>query len=285
MSGLSGAGKSSAVKILEDLEFYCVDNLPVRLLHPFLDLSTQSAEGIAKLALVIDARDTKNIGRLPEVLKTVTSDSRTLELVFLEASDDVLARRFSETRHRHPLAKSGSPLDGIREERELLAPLRKQADHVIDTSTLTTKDLRRQLLRIFGSAKDKPTLSVQIGSFGFKYGLPAQADMVLDVRFLPNPFFREELKAKPGTDSKVIDFVMQQKDTHELLTEYERLLKFLLPRFDREGKSFLHIAIGCTGGRHRSVVIAEELAKVIEGMGHSTSVVHRDLERDPALLG
>lgn len=280
ITGLSGAGKSSAVKTLEDMGFYCIDNLPVPLVRSILELSGNSSDEIQKLAIVVDARDKKFISRLPNTLAHLRAEGRDIEVVFLNASDDVLSRRFSETRHRHPLSPSGTPLEGIQKERELLEPLRQIANQVIDTSEFSTSDLRRLLISQFDAARERPALGVRVTSFGFKHGLPTNSDLVLDVRFLPNPFFKEELSALPGTDLGVQKFVMEQADTKQLLTEYQRLLEFLLPRFDREGKSYLHIAIGCTGGRHRSVVIASELAREIERQGWQVQLVHRDLGRE-----
>ena len=280
ISGLSGAGKSSAVKTLEDLGFYCIDNLPVPLLRSYLDLTRQSTEEIQKIALVIDARDKQYISRLPSALKELKKEGTPVELTFLEASDDVLARRFSETRHRHPLSPNGSALEGIQKERKLLASVRELADTVIDTTDFTTRDLRNALLRSYGTTKESPTMAVKVTSFGYKYGLPSTADLVFDVRFLPNPFFRDDLKSKTGADPKVIDFVMRQADTAELLSSVGRLMNFLIPRFAREGKSYVHIAIGCTGGRHRSVVVAGEVVKIVAEMGFPVAISHRDMERE-----
>lgn len=280
ISGLSGSGKSSAVKALEDAGYFCVDNLPVPVLAAFFELSAQSSEGIQKLAFVIDARDKKHIGKLPTALDQLTKKGHMFELVFLEASDEILARRFSETRRRHPLSPDGSVAEGVAIEKKLLAPLRKIASHVIDTSELNPRDLRQKMLQSVQAPKEENALAVQVTSFGFKYGLPVNADMVMDVRFLPNPFFKEELKDRRGTDSRVVDFVLAQKDTMELLALFEKMLKFLLPRFDREGKSYLHLAVGCTGGRHRSVVIAGRLAMSMEKMGYHVTLSHRDLDRD-----
>jgi RNase adapter protein RapZ len=279
ISGLSGSGKSCAVKTLEDLGYYCVDNLPVPVLKQFLELTRQSAEEIGKLALVIDARDKRHIGELPAILKKVAKDGFNVELLFLEASDEVLSRRFSETRHRHHLSPSGSPLEGVAEERKLLEPVRKIADVHLDTSEFSASDLRKHLTRKYGAPTEQKNLFVTVTSFGFKHGLPIQADLVFDVRFLANPFFRPELKSKSGTDAQVVDFVMGQEDSRQLITEIRRFLEFVMPRYEREGKSYLTLAIGCTGGRHRSVVIAEATGKMIEGMGHSVRTVHRDLER------
>lgn len=280
ISGLSGSGKSSAVKTLEDLGYYCVDNLPVPVLQQFVELTRQSAEEIRKRALVIDARDKPHIGELPGILKKLAKDGFNVELLFLEASDEVLTRRFSETRHRHPLSPSGSPQEGIAEERKLLEPVRKIAQVVLDTSEFSAPDLRRNLMRRYGASPDQKVLAITITSFGYKFGLPIHADLVFDVRFLANPFFKPELKEKSGTDPRVVDFVMAQSDAGELIREIKRFFEFLIPRYEREGKSYLNLAVGCTGGRHRSIVISEQLSKILEGMGYSVRVTHRDLERE-----
>ncbi len=280
ISGLSGSGKSSVVKTLEDVGFYCVDNLPVPLLHQFFELITQSAEEIKKLALVIDARDKQHIGELPHIWEALSKEGKLIELLFLDTSEEILNRRFSETRHRHPLSRGGSVTEGILAEKKLLGPLRSIAHTIIDTSNFSIHDLRKEIVQRYGSSPESTKLAILVSSFGFKYGLPLNADLVFDVRFLANPFFKDELKERTGLDRAVTHFVRQQQDTTDLLVELERLFRFLIPRFEREGKSYLHIAIGCTGGKHRSVVIAHELAKLLENMGHSISVTHRDLERE-----
>ncbi len=281
LTGLSGSGKSTAIHILEDLGYYCIDNLPVPLLRPFVELSKSSGGGeIQKLALLIDARDQKNISTLPDTLKKITAEGHSLELIFITASDEVLARRFSETRRRHPLAGEGPVLEGIRKERKLLEPVHELATEILDTSDYTPKQLRGKLLKMFGQERARVSLTVEVVSFGFKYGLPSHADLVLDVRFLANPFFKEELRLKNGTDGAVQEYVLAQPDTKKLLEEYERLLKFLLPRFDREGKSYLTIAVGCTGGQHRSVVIAQEIRQWVLTQGYAATLTHRELVRE-----
>ncbi|MFH1262647.1 MAG: RNase adapter RapZ [Pseudomonadota bacterium] len=279
ISGYSGSGKSSAVKTLEDLGYYCIDNLPVSILPQLLALTGQFGSEITKLALVIDARDRRNIGDLPQIFKKAVKDGFHVELLFLEASDEVLVRRFSETRHRHPLSPSGSPTDGIAEERKLLAVVRKSADAVLDTSEFSSADLRRTLTERYGAAPTEKTMTITLTSFGYKHGLPTQSDLVFDVRFLANPFFKADLKTKSGTDPDVIDFVLSQPDAGEMVGEMKRMLEFVIPRYEREGKSYLHVAVGCTGGRHRSVVMATQLAKELKGLGYSPRIIHRDLER------
>ncbi len=278
ISGLSGAGKTTAVRALEDLGFYCIDNLPVPFLPRFVELAAQSAEGIQKIALVIDARDKAHIRELPRTMEELSYRGVTVELVFFEASDEVLIRRFSETRRRHPLSPSGSAEEGISLERELLGPVRDIAQIVLNTSNFSTNDLRKELLRVFESTREEKKLTVVINSFGFKYGLPLNADLVFDVRFLQNPYFRKELKDRTGLDSEVIQFVTEQKDYEGLMERLKQLLVFLVPRFEREGKSYLQLAVGCTGGRHRSVVVAGRLMKMIQEMGFQPSINHRDVE-------
>lgn len=277
ISGLSGSGKSSVVKTLEDEGFYCVDNLPVPLLQLLFSLISQLADEINKLALVIDARDKNHIGQLPQTLTSLSKEGREIELIFLEASDEVLARRFNETRHRHHLSPDGSVLEGIQEERKLLEPVRKMANIILDTSELTTHDLRLQVSKTFGASIEKGRLAILVTSFGFKKGIPRNADLVFDVRFLSNPYFKESLKEKSGLDKGVIKYVLNQSDARELLEELRRLFTFLLPRYERESKSYLHVAMGCTGGQHRSVVLAMELTKILESLGHSVNVTHRDM--------
>ena len=278
ISGLSGSGKTSAIKAFEDAGYYCIDNLPVPLLRAFFELSSRSTSEIQKVALGIDARDKTHIGQLPETLKQMAKEGHSFELLFLEASDQVLARRFSETRRKHPLALAGALLDGIRKERELLKPVQEMATHVFDTSTMRTGDFRQQVIKRYMESSEKHSLSVQVVSFGFKHGLPLNADLVFDVRFLPNPFFEEKLKRLNGTRAEVIEYVMSKGEAAGLLKEMARLLKFMVPRFDREGKSYLTIAIGCTGGKHRSVVIAKDIADFVEKSGFPVTLVHRDME-------
>jgi UPF0042 nucleotide-binding protein len=277
ISGLSGSGKTSAIKALEDAGYYCIDNLPVQLLRAFFELSSNAAGDIHRVALGIDARDHTHIGQLPETLGQLSKEGHSFELLFLDASDEVLARRFSETRRKHPLSPEGSPLEGIRKERALLKPVQEMATHVFDTSTMRTADLRQHVTKRYIESSEKRSLSVQVMSFGFKHGLPTNADMVFDVRFLPNPFFKEELKKLNGTNPEVIDYVMSQGDSSGLLKEVERLLRFVVPRCDREGKSYLTIAVGCTGGKHRSVVISKKLADFVEKLGYPVTLVHRDM--------
>jgi len=278
VTGLSGSGKSTALRVLEDLGFYCVDNLPVALLARFVELWESSREEVHRVALGIDARERLFLGGFSDAFDEVRRAGVRLEVMYLEASDDVLVRRFSETRRPHPAAVGGTVEDGIRREREALRELRELADRIVDTSALTVHELRATLRDTLSRA-DTPTLTVSLVSFGYKYGLPTDADLAFDCRFLPNPFFVDDLRAKTGLDQPVADFVMGRDDTREFLRHLYELLDFTLPRYQHEGKSYLTIAVGCTGGRHRSVTLVEALRRHLESAGIRVLVRHRDIER------
>ncbi|HXG20821.1 MAG TPA: RNase adapter RapZ [Methylomirabilota bacterium] len=279
VTGLSGSGKSTAIHVLEDLGFYCIDNLPVTLIPPFLELCAKSEEPITRVALGIDLRERVSLREYPSVLEELRRRGQRVEILYFEAADEVLLRRFSETRRPHPAAGGGGIAQGIRTERERLVGLRELADQIIDTSALTVHELRDQLRQLLSKASPQDSLLVTIESFGYKYGVPTDADIMFDVRFLPNPFFVEHLRPKTGADPAVADFVLQQYDTQGFLTQVSALLEMTLPLYIREGKSYLTLAIGCTGGRHRSVAIAEELGKRLHGWGYGVQVRHRDLQR------
>ena len=286
VTGLSGAGKSQALNALEDLGFFCVDNLPTALAPQAVALCERG--GMARVALGIDVRVRAFLGEVASVLQLLQSDAqRDLQVLFLDASDETLLRRFSESRRPHPLsAESGhegalAVLDGVRIERERLAPLRASATRVIDTTNTSVHDLRRMLVAHFGPASGgAPRMVTRIVSFGFKYGTPVDADLVLDVRFLDNPYFVPELKRLSGQDEAVARYVMADPETREFMTHTLGLLEYVLPKYEREGKSYLTLAIGCTGGRHRSVAIADALARELSGaLRMDISVLHRDLHR------
>lgn len=279
VTGLSGSGKSTAIHVLEDLGFYCIDNLPVTLIPPFLELCAKSEEPITKVALGIDLRERVSLREYPAVLEELHRHGQRVEVLYFEAANEVLLRRFSETRRPHPAAAGGGVEQGIRIEREGLIDLRELADQVFDTSALTVHELREQLRHLLATTSRHGSLLVTVESFGYKYGVPTDADVMFDVRFLPNPFFIEHLRAKTGTDQEVADFVLQQNDAQRFLAHVDALLKHVLPLYVREGKSYLTLAIGCTGGRHRSVAIAEELGKRMCGWGYGMQVRHRDLRR------
>jgi UPF0042 nucleotide-binding protein len=279
VTGLSGSGRSTAIHVIEDLGFYCIDNLPVVLMPRFLELCEGLGEGINRIAFGIDLRERAFFQDLPGVIDQARRSGHRVEVLFLDAADDVLVRRFSETRRPHPLAEGGSPADGIRRERERLAGVRAAADRVLDTSALTVHQLRAELSRDYADLGTQDGLSVFLCSFGYKFGLPTDADMVLDVRFLPNPFFVEELRAYSGLEQRVVDFVMDRPETKEFLEHTQALLHFLLPRYRHEGKAYFTLSLGCTGGRHRSVVLAEEIGGRLMAAGYRVQVRHRDISR------
>ncbi len=280
LSGVSGSGKSTALRALEDAGFYCVDNLPIVFLEKLLELSGHTAGEVSRIALGVDAREGRFLADAPRVIQEVRQKGTEVQVLFLDASDDALVRRYSETRRRHPLAgEGGTVLDGIATERQALGELKAVADEVIDTTTLNVHELKRLVSRRFVSGGGT-RLGVTLVSFGFRYGLPTHADLVLDVRFLPNPYFVTELKPLPGTDPRVSGFVLGQADARAFLERASDLLGFLLPRYRAEGKSYLTIGIGCTGGRHRSVAVAAALAERLEAAGQPVRLWHRDVDKD-----
>jgi len=278
LTGLSGAGKSWAIKCLEDLGYYCVDNLPAMLIPRFAELCAHSTRPIARIALGVDIREREYLHAIVDVLAELRAAGHQTEVLFLEASEESLVRRYHETRRRHPVS-SGTLLDGIREERKLLGNLRELADRVIDTSRMTVHELRRELMEIYGES-GAPGLRVNLLSFGYKFGVPYDADLVFDCRFLPNPFFVEGLKTHDGRVPAVRQYVVDQPEGRELVTRLQDLIGYLLPRYQKEGKAYLTVAIGCTGGRHRSVALVEELKAFVEGREIPVQVTHRDVDRD-----
>ncbi len=280
ITGLSGAGKSYAIKCLEDLGYFCVDNLPTTLIPTFAELCAQSSRAMRDIALGVDVREGEYLAHLLETLQELRARGHQAEVLFLEASDEALVRRYHETRRRHPLAGEGNVLDGIRAERKALAHLREIADRIIDTSALTVHQLKDQVVQAYGLVTARGALTVALVSFGFKHGVPYDADLVFDVRFLPNPHFVDRLRPLDGRDRPVEEFVLSFQESRELLARLEDLLRFLLPLYQREGKAYLTVAIGCTGGRHRSVTLVELLRTFLEGLGVSPIVRHRDLDRD-----
>lgn len=280
LTGMSGSGKSTALRALEDAGFYCVDNLPIVLLDKLIELSGHTAGEVSRIALVVDAREPRFLGDAPDAIQQVRQKGNAVQVLFLDAADDALVRRYSETRRRHPLAGEGGTVpDGIAAERRALAALKAIADEVIDTTTLNVHELKRLVARRL-VAGEGARLGVTLVSFGFRFGLPPHADMVLDVRFLPNPFFLPELKPHPGTDPRVAGFVLGQPDAKAFLDRLADMLGFLLPRYRAEGKSYLTIAIGCTGGKHRSVALAGALAERLEAAGQPVRLWHRDVEKE-----
>ncbi len=289
VSGLSGSGKTLALRSLEDLGYFSVDNLPVPLIEPFVDLLDRGSDEEPRGAFVVDAREREYLVDLPHILDRLRRrrDVR-LAVLFLEAAEETLVRRFSESRRPHPLSHgTGLPLvEAVRQETDLLCDLRAIADRVVATDGLSPHELRRLVREIIRGGESPGTrLRCRVVSFGFKYGLPRDADLVFDARFLPNPYFDPALRARDGRDPRVVAFLEQSGDWHAYLRRLGELLGFLLPRFVDEGKSYLNVAIGCTGGRHRSVAIAEHLGRVLENEGFPVVVQHRDLEREGERIG
>lgn len=280
VTGMSGAGKTNLVQVLEDMGYYCADNLPPNLFAKFVELLAQSQTEYPRAALVADVRGGRFFADVYDVLQELKSRGIDYEIIFLEARDDVLVRRFKESRRRHPLAKAGTVLDGIREERRRLQRIRGMADIIIDTSDLRVQSFKEQVSALL-SGEDPQEVLLSIISFGYKYGLPIDVDWIMDARFLPNPFYVAELKPLSGLEEPVRDFVLNRPETQSFLTQYCGLLAELLPQYLRQGKHHLSLAVGCTGGRHRSVAVAEEIARRLaeQGAAARVRVNHRDLER------
>ncbi|MBM3752027.1 MAG: RNase adapter RapZ [Acidimicrobiia bacterium] len=277
VTGLSGAGKSQAIHALEDLGYFCIDNLPIALIGTFADLSVREEDPKPRVAVVVDVREGRNLSRLPAVYRKLKRRGDLhASLVFLEADEDILVRRFSETRRPHPLGRKMSPVEAVKEERRQMAPLRALADHVIDTSKRSVHELRRRVFALGGDGTEEK-LVVTVQSFGFKRGAPTDADLLFDVRFLKNPHFVANLRPLTGLDPKVARYVMREPAAKRFLTLTAALMRFLLPQYIAEGKAYLTVAIGCTGGRHRSVAIAEVLGRLLKRTkGVQLRVRHRD---------
>ncbi len=281
VTGMSGAGRSSAMRILEDDGFFCVDNLPVSLLPTFMQLTEDSREQIEKVALGLDIRvGEEALRETSSILRELKQGGYSFEILFFEASTRVLVKRYKETRRLHPLAKRGRIDSGIEAERELLIELKSSADYIIDTSTLLIRELKQELERIFLNGEEHCNFYLTIVSFGFKYGIPTDADLVFDVRFLPNPFYIDELKVQTGNDDDVFQYVMKFSQAKEFLEKLKEMLDFLIPNYIIEGKNQLVIAIGCTGGKHRSVTLANALYKEFENSEYGCKKEHRDIEKD-----
>ena len=280
ITGMSGAGRSAAADVLEDLGFFVIDNLPPALIAKVAELG-RGKDDADRFALVVDTRSGEFMHELEAALAELRESGARTRILFLDASDDVLVRRYDATRRRHPLEETDRVSESIARERELLEELKGQSDVVVDTSDLNVHELRDRLRELFGdTAQPEGTLQTSVVSFGYKHGLPLDVDLVFDCRFLPNPHWVEELRPLEGTDRRVRGYVMRQPETTEFLAELERLFALLLPAYVREGKAYLSIGVGCTGGHHRSVVIAEELAKVLGRLGFDARVHHRDVERE-----
>lgn len=279
ITGLSGAGKTHAMHCFEDLGYFCIDNLPPQLLRDMAKLGSLPGSRVKKIAVVSDIRGGEFFGELKEALKKLKKRSILYRILYLEASDEVLVKRFQETRRKHPLSKEGAIIDGIEMDRAVMGELKEVADLSIDTSFLHPAQLRSVIVSSFVSRKHKGIL-ISVTSFGFKYGLPGDADIVMDVRFLPNPHYIPELKPLTGLEENVKNFVLQRKETVEFLLKFEDLIGTLLPYYISEGKNHLNIAIGCTGGSHRSVAIVEQIGEFLKSKGYSTTLTHKDIGKD-----
>lgn len=282
VTGMSGAGKSTALKMLEDMGYFCVDNLPVPLIPKLAELLTVSGSEVQKAALGVDIRSGQSFGELERMLEELDAMSMKYEILYLESSDDVLVKRYKETRRFHPLSGSSGRIDeGIKRERERLGFLKKRADYLVDTSHMLTRELRQELNKIFVENKEFKNLYITVLSFGFKYGIPSDADLVFDVRFLPNPYYVDELRSMSGNDPEVRDYVMGNEKAGEFLDKLTDLLEFLIPNYIIEGKTQLVIGIGCTGGKHRSVTLANALfARISQAESYGIRIEHRDIGKD-----
>lgn len=280
ISGLSGSGKSTAMRTLEDSGYYCIDNMPATLIPTFIELCQHSTRGVSKVAIVVDIRGKEFLEDFQKRIQDLRKKGHDVKIIFLESANDILIRRYSETRRSHPVEKEqGLPLpEAVKKERGEMAFLREIADEVIDTSDLTVHQLRDSIMERLMPSPTK-RMKATLLSFGYSYGLPAEADIVMDVRLLPNPFFVRELRALTGKDKEVKDYVLKQEETATFLQRFSEMIQYLIPLYEKEGKSYLTIAVGCTGGKHRSVVITEQLAAMMGQQGKEITVRHRDIER------
>lgn len=278
VTGMSGGGKSTALRMLEDAGFYCVDNLPVPLIEKFMELIAMPGSEVSKVALLLDVRADQPFADAQKALKKLRDNGYSFEILFMEASDQALLKRYKETRRMHPLSLGGRVEDGVTRERKILENIRGKADYVIDTSKLLTRELKEEIDRIFVQNEEYNSLMVTILSFGFKHGIPADADLVFDVRFLPNPFYIDELKYKTGNDAEVQDYVMGFPEAESFIDKLVDMLEFLIPNYVKEGKYQLVIGIGCTGGKHRSVTLANRLYARLKNKGsYGLKIAHRDM--------
>jgi len=280
ISGLSGSGKTTTIKALEDMGFYCIDNLPIVLFPTFVDLCSRSAGGIANAALVVDIRGKEFLEGSRQIIQQLREKGYLVEILFLESSDEILVRRYRETRRQHPLAIGKPVAEGIQLEREGLRIMRDMADKVIDTSEFNIHELQDTIRRYFSDQSRLRKMTITLLSFGYSYGIPLEADLLVDVRFLANPYFVDELKPLTGKDPKVAEYVLKLKETQEFLRRFRELVKFLIPLYKKEGKSYLTIAIGCTGGRHRSIVVADTVEAYLRKRLKEGDVILRTTHRD-----
>lgn len=280
VTGMSGGGKRTALKMLEDAGYYCVDNMPVSLIPKFVELITMPGNEISKVALGLDVRADSSFEDATKSLQELKSSNHNVEILFMEADNECLIKRYKESRRMHPLSLEGRIEDGVMQERKVLETIKSNADYIIDTSNLLTRELKEELDRIFVYDEKYNSLIVNVMSFGFKNGIPSDADLVFDVRFLPNPFYIDELKHKTGNDKEVQDYVMSFQESHEFMDKLYDMISFLLPNYLKEGKYRLVVAIGCTGGKHRSVTIANELYGRLKNSGEfGTTLFHRDVDK------
>lgn len=280
VTGMSGGGKMTAIKMLEDQGYYCVDNLPVRLIDKFMELMSAPGSEKTKACIGIDVRSEQSFDYVLDVLRTLKEKGYEYQILYMDASDEVLIKRYKESRRAHPLSPDGRVEDGIEKERRILKDIKTKANYVIDTSNLLTRDLKEELVKIFQGNKKYNSLMVSIISFGFKYGIPTDADLVFDVRFLPNPYYIEAMKHLTGEDKTVHDYVMSFPQTQEFMKKLVDMLQYLIPYYVKEGKNQLVIAVGCTGGQHRSVTIANEIYAALKDHGdYGINLVHRDLSK------
>ncbi|NIS62295.1 MAG: RNase adapter RapZ [Proteobacteria bacterium] len=280
ISGLSGSGKTTTIKALEDMGFYCIDNLPVVLFPTFVDLCSRSAGGIANAALVVDIRGKEFLQGSRQIIQQLREKGYLIEILFLESSDEILVKRYRQTRRQHPLAIGKPVAEGIQLEREGLRIMRDMADKVIDTSEFNVHELQDTIRRYFSDQSRLRKMTITLLSFGYSYGIPLEADLLVDVRFLANPYFIDELKPLTGKDPKVAEYVLKWKETQEFLSRFRELVKFLIPLYKKEGKSYLTIAIGCTGGRHRSIVVADSVETYLRKRLKEGDVILRTTHRD-----
>lgn len=285
VSGMSGAGKSTALKYLEDFGYFCVDNLPVELIPKFAEIAYDSGTEVNNVAIGVDVRSGNGIKRLSGYLEDLKSQGYPFEILFLDATDEVIVKRYKETRRRHPLARSGRVEEGIEKERKKIGFLREIASYIIDTSNLLTREFRSELEKIFVENQEYNSFIITIVSFGFKYGIPRDADLVFDVRFLPNPYYVPELKGMTGNEKAVQDFVLRAPEAGIFLEKLQDMMQFLIPNYRKEGKNQLVVAIGCTGGKHRSVTLANGLYRMLLNSDSSVRIEHRDIGKDAITKG
>ena len=280
VTGLSGSGKSEAMNIFEDMGYYCIDNMPPSLIMKFRELGNQNLDYIEKVAFGIDIRGYRffeDFHAIEQLLESAQHDD--IDILFLEAKEEVLVRRYKMSRRSHPLARSQNILEGIREEKKKMKPLRQRADHIIDTGSITTRQLKEKLIQLYQNTEEKQKINLIVNSFGFKHGIPIDSDLVFDVRFLPNPYYVESLKTKTGNEPEVQEYVMNSEESHQFMVYLKQMIDFLIPNYIKEGKTQLLISIGCTGGKHRSVTVANKLYEYLEQKGYRVFRHHRDADK------